>query len=520
MKLFNRFSTRSKVLMSTALLLVAGAAVVTTAHTHAALGADRQTKAYVEGMPGFDHVQFDSFTGVPNIGDERQFFTGMIDGANTPFYDGISNVQNGDTMLVRVYVHNNADSSLNASGQGVAKNTRVRVVLPTNLAANQTAQAFISADNAQPQTIEDDFTVSGSSPVGLQYVPGSATIKTNYQDKAVSDDIVKSGVLIGDDNLSGNLPGCFQHVALVTFKVKVTAPGYSLQKQVRLNGDKNWTDKVTAKPGDKVDFDLAFRNTGGTQLNSVVIGDRLPVGLTYVPNSTLWYNSSTGNQWAKVTYDQWMKGGLNVGNYAAGGAVFVKFTAQVDDPSKLQCGLNRITNFGFAKPENQGTIQSSAEVDVTKVCQQETPVYSCDMLDISKNDTTKTVTVKTFNTTATGGASFKTVDINWGENGVVPLNTNNAVGKSHQYTTGNGPFTITATAHFSVPDKSDVTATSTSCVKTVSFTTPTTPVTPTTPQTPTVLPNTGAGNIAAIFAVTTVLGALVHRFVLSRRFAR
>lgn len=521
MKLFSRFSTRSKFIAGAVLTVAAAASFVAPAVTHADLGADRQTKAYVKGMPGFDHVQFNSFTGVPDVGDERQFLSAKVSGSTGPYYSALNGVQGGNELEMQVYVHNNADTGLNASGAGVAHNTRVRVVMPTGLAANQTAQAFVSADNAQPQVIEDDFTATGSSAFGLAYVPGSAHIKTNFQDVALSDDVMGStGALIGDNNLNGDMPGCFEHTALVTFKVKVTAPSYSFQKHVKLDGaaDTTYAKAVTAKSGDKVDFMLAFKNQGTTNLSNVTIGDLLPVGLTYVPNSTQWLSSHTANKWTQVSYDQWMKGGLGVGDYVPTGTGFVRFTATVDDESKLQCGMNRLTNMGFAKPEGQMTIQDSAEVDVTKTCATATPVYSCDLFDITKDESSKTVTVKTLNTTATGGTNFKSVDIYWGENGVNTLNTNTAVGKSHQYS-GNGPFTITATAHFSTPSSDDVTATSTNCAKTVSFTTPVATAAGQTPA-PTELVNTGSGNLFSLFAAVTIIGAIVHRLFISRRLAR
>jgi hypothetical protein len=45
------------------------------------------------------------------------------------------------------------------------------------------------------------------------------------------------------------------------------------------------------------------------------------------------------------------------------------------------------------------------------------------------------------------------------------------------------------------------------------------PTTPTPPATPVALVNTGPGDVIAIFAVTTVLGAVAHSLY-SRRFAR
>lgn len=522
MKLFRRFSTRSKVVFGAALLIAAITAIVALPSSgHALLGGDRETKEYTQGMAGFDHVQFDSFTNVPGVGDERQFLNGRMDGSNTPLYNAMNGVQSGDILEMQVYVHNNADSSLNASGAGVAKNTHVKVTLPTDVATTENMQAFISADNATPQTIESDFPVKGASNFGLAFVPGSASIKGNHIDAALSDNIVKDGVTIGSNALDGNYNGCFDYVGLITFKVKVVTPSFTIQKNVRKHGDTNWSPSVTAKSGDVVDFGLTFHNTGPNQLNNVIVGDRLPVGLTYVPNSTQYFDSTSGNKWADVTNDGWMSGGLALGNFAPDAAVYIKYSAKVDDASKLQCGDNRLTNFMFATAEGQSNLQASAEVDVTKTCTTPTPApttpsYSCDKFELDVDNASRTVTVKTFNTSAEGGANFKSVDLDWAENGVQALNTNTPVGKSHTYAvaSGNGPFAVTATAHFSTPNSNDVTATSAKCVQQVSFTSATTA------PANTVLPNTGAGNVVEVFAAATIAGALLHRLFLSRRLAR
>jgi hypothetical protein len=84
---------------------------------------------------------------------------------------------------------------------------------------------------------------------------------------------------------------------------------------------------------------------------------------------------------------------------------------------------------------------------------------------------------------------------------------------SHDYSR-DGDFTIRATV---MSNNGNVT--SDDCVKKITVSpTPTPPVTP--PVTPPTLPSTGAGDVIAIFAATTVAGALIHRFVLSRRFGR
>jgi uncharacterized repeat protein (TIGR01451 family) len=298
-------------------------------------------------------------------------------------------------------------------------------------------------------------------------------------------------------------------------KVKVTAPGYKLQKTVRANGTTTYSEEASVKAGDKVDFSLGFQNSGTTTLNNVVIGDRLPVGLTYVPGTTEWNSTYTNKTWTKVTNDDWLKGGLNVGAYAPNGTVFVRFTAQVDDASKLQCGLNQFVNHAFAQPEGQGTIQDSANVKVTKECATPTPVYSCDLLEMTKDDAARTVTVKDFKQTATNGATFKNVVINWGDG--TEIMTDAAVGKTHQYAK-DGTYTIKAVPHFTV-NGADFTAEGVKCVNTVSFTAPATPVAPAAPAAPTELINVGAGNIFSLFAAAVLVGAIFHRLFLSRRTA-
>lgn len=372
MNIFSRMPKR--MLLSVTTLLVA--VVSMTGVAFALQGDTRPTKAYEgPGTAGFDHVTFNSFTGVPNIGDERNFFHGKITAAEGGFYDPMNGVRAGDEILMRVYVHNGADPKHNASGQGVAKNTRVRVVLPNTTSQMHAPQAFVSADNAQPKTIEDTLTINGEYPVQLEYVDNSATIKTNFQDVAVDDNALFSstGALIGDDNVNGTMKGCFEYVALVTFKVKVKAPSWTLEKKVRVNGTQTFTKEVTAQPGQKVDYVLAFKNVGSTNLSNVVMGDRLPKDTTYVTGSTEWNSGHTDNKWTK-TNDNVVDGGLNIGAYAPNAAGYVRFTAKLPEADKLQCGINKIVNTGYVKPEGQGTIQDTATVLVEKKCaDQPTP---------------------------------------------------------------------------------------------------------------------------------------------------
>jgi hypothetical protein len=175
----------NKTILKRAGLIVASAALVLTPLVGLASsewGPAREIKAYTPGIAGFDHPQFNSFTGTPSYGDERTFFDGRdskITGDGN-FEDNID-VTNSDEVMLRIYGHNNADPSTNGAnndGVGVAKGTKVRVQLPTDAARSLRANAFISASNAKPGEVFDsaDFQTSGAGAFKLSYVPGSASI--------------------------------------------------------------------------------------------------------------------------------------------------------------------------------------------------------------------------------------------------------------------------------------------------------------------------------------------------------
>ena len=228
MKLFKNLSKRAKLVVASTVLVLAAAALV-PAITKAGFGPDRPTKVYSDGVAGFDHVTFDSFTNVPNIGDERQFFNGTYPDGKV-FSDPMPEVKDGDVLTLEVYVHNGADPSLNDSGVGIAKNTKVKVSLPTGIAKTQEATAYISADNAQPQTVTDtmNFGAANGGNFSLAYVPGSAHIQGNYINASLPDSIVGDGAAIGTDALDGKLKGCFQQMVYVTLQVKVSMPEYKI----------------------------------------------------------------------------------------------------------------------------------------------------------------------------------------------------------------------------------------------------------------------------------------------------
>jgi hypothetical protein len=212
------------------------------------------------------------------------------------------------------------------------------------------------------------------------------------------------------------------------------------------------------------------------------------VQLEFVPNSATLYSINRGE--SPLTGDAIVNGGVAIGSYANNGVM----------PG---CWDFRV--------------YVSLVVKVKKVpTKPATPVYSCDLFDIKSDK--RTVTVTRFEKTAKDGATLRDVVVNWDDGNTTPPTTN-PVGQSHTYAK-DGPYTIKAVATFKVNNK-DVVAPTNGCVKQVSFTSGVpTPPKPTAPAVPTTMPVTGPGNVAAVFAATSVAGAVAYRVFMARRLAR
>ncbi len=378
MKLFKRFSKQTKLTLAAVLALCA---VAIPAAVFATSGPARATKVYSNGVAGFNYVTFDSFTNVPNIGDERNFFNGLYPGS-TAFTDPLPQVKDGDVLTLEVYVHNGADPSLNtAAGQpGIARNTKVRVALPSGIAKSREATAFISATNAVPGTVFDtlDMSAANGGSFEVDYVPGSAHVKGNFIDSALSDSVVTTGATIGSQALDGNVKGCFQQLVLVTLKVKIKMPEYSLAKHVRFAGQTSadWQKNVDAKAGDDEQWLLTFNDNGSTALNAVDIVDQVPAGLTVVPGSVKLINPNYPSGFtypASAIQDNGRTVHVNIGNYNPGNNAFVMYDTTVNAPAATVCSPFTLTNKAFATPQGFGSIFDTATTQVAGNTCQNTP---------------------------------------------------------------------------------------------------------------------------------------------------
>ena len=258
-------------------------------------------------------------------------------------------VEDGHTYIIRMYVHNN-----NPNGEdAVAKNTKISFILPIDSAKEIEVNGIINSSNATPSRYWDHVTFKSSNLFHLEYIENTALLENNGIGKGgvvLSDDLIQAdgGILIGYDKLDGRIPGCYQYDGFVTIKVKAVFDyDFIADTQVRLAGEKTWQDTVTANVGDKVEFQIQYKNTSNKSQTHVVLRDILPPNLRYVPGSTKLMDAKYPNG-ATINEDVLVDdNGFLIGDYSAGSNAYVMFTAEVVDDS-LACGQNTLINKGQA----------------------------------------------------------------------------------------------------------------------------------------------------------------------------
>lgn len=119
-------------------------------------------------------------------------------------------------------------------------------------------------------------------------------------------------------------------------------PGFTIEQEVRLAGDKEWRSEIDAKVGDRVEFLITYKNTSSEVQRDVMLQDILPKNMCYIPDSTFIYNGDH-NGWL-MTDDKITDTGVNIGNYSPGVTAHVRFTAEIID-NTLQHGGNVLRNW-------------------------------------------------------------------------------------------------------------------------------------------------------------------------------
>lgn len=470
---------------------------------------------------------FNSFVNTPSYGDEREFLDAKMSDQTTvgSYADPITNVTEGTREVVlRMYIHNNANTTTNASGTGIARNTRVAFSLPNpGQEGNvQRIAGYISADNATPGEVADTVDLSANKNFTVAYKPGSAKLHNNgpfANGIALPDSVVNGGTQIGWDALNGNFPGCFEYDAQVAITVVITPkelPNMALTKQVRktvAGQTGGWVKEVNATPGEKVDWLINTQNNSQAVLTDVVSRDVLPPHVEYVPGSLKFVNARLGSV-PLANPDPLFGDGYNSGRYEAGDNSLITFTTVVKGDFE-EC-QKRVRNVAYTKSKEYPTeVRDDADVVITREdCDEDQePLYKCDSLTAQKLSGR---TVKfTANATAINGAEIERYIFNYGDGSQAKTTTDRVV----EYTyPRDGQFAARVQVQVRVGNQTFI-AEGDQCAAVVNYTSTPTPPTSTTPGQPTKLPETGAGSAAITFiAVTTA--STVGYYIVARRAAR
>ena len=270
-------------------------------------------------------------------------------------------VKDGDTVTVRLYVHNNSPKGEKKIAEGVSANFS----LPTTVAKSHTIIGYLNASNATPNRYWDEVKLTSSDDFYMEYVEGSAKYTNSKMGTvALSDNIINSAVTLGYEKLDGKIPGCYQYDGQVTIEVKIhKSVTAKLAKTVRIKGQKGWNESVKAKIGEEVEFQIEYVNLTSAQVDNVMIRDILPKNLEYVKDSTVLYNSNYQNG-TKVVENTLTTTGINIGSYGVNGNAYVRFTAKVVNNS-LACGNNQLVNWANATV-NSKVVKDDASVMVNR----------------------------------------------------------------------------------------------------------------------------------------------------------
>jgi len=382
----------------------------------------------------------------------------------------------------------------------------VRIDLPEASNNVLRARSYISATNAG--LVEDTVDFTGTENFRMEYVPGSAKLFNNtaYADGvALSDSIVTTGALIGDDALDGEVPGCFEYesTVLITVKIITENPDIDFKKEVRKSGGSDWKESVTATPGETVQWLLTTENTGDSQLDEINVRDVLPPHVELVSGTVRRVDANRDQNFKDGPL---FDGGYMFGSYGPGSGFYVLFDTKVLNDFE-SCEI-RVRNKAYVSSKQSEERGDTADLIIKKEnCNEVTPVYACTDLTLIKLADNKYKFTASAN--AENGATVKHYTYDFGDDTEETLTDQNVV--EHTYAKA-GTYVVSVDVTFNVGDEMPVDADNPDCVVKVSF-----DVKGVT-TTPTVLPNTGAGSIAGLLAAVTVAGAVAHRsFVLTRR---
>ena len=333
-----------------------------------------------------DYATFNSITDNPAVGDERNFVRVRDVNSTDPYRDNV-NVVPGGEYEVYIYFHNDGKSSLNDSGEGIARGVKVTSALSSwkiNSSQKVKVSAVLKAVNTNPLEVWDEAYLSTTSKndVELRYIAGTAIIHNDYaangsilSDKYLFGD---DGVYIGENKLNGLIPACAEWSGYITYRIRADQASSKISKTVSKDG-KNFFETVDAKPGDTLTYKVEFENTGTLDLTDVTFRDNLPAGVTLVPGTTILKDVASGKE-TKMS-DVVGQNGFSTGTYNPTAKVILTYQVKVngDVINDLDCNKskelkNTIHGFYHVGSKDQGAeVWDTSVIKIAKTCEDTPP---------------------------------------------------------------------------------------------------------------------------------------------------
>lgn len=315
------------------------------------------------------YTTFNSITNNPRQGFEPAYFrVKEVDDSDDNLMFHAALVP-GARYLGYIYFHNNAVRSgeitpdINIDPARDAIDTTIRVLLPAVVRKGVVVDAVaeIVSKSAIPQKVWSTISLtSETQDVALGYILDSAELHTRGRadGSKLPNLLGEGGALIGFDYLDGTIYASDARTSgYVTFQFSVEAPNFSVSLKVRLKGEKEWHDSVSANVGSVVQFQIEYRNTGTVFQEHVVAQVRLPESLGFRYGATRLKNVNYPD--SKSLADGIEGSGYNLGGYTPGSNCFVLFEAQFRGPRQKSESI--LTARVFLITRN-GTKQSAANV--------------------------------------------------------------------------------------------------------------------------------------------------------------
>lgn len=125
---------------------------------------------------------------------------------------------------------------------------------------------------------------------------------------------------------------------------------------------------ATLEAGSTRTLGIRYQNGSDALQEDVVVRVSLPPTMQLVPNSTDYLNGSTDGEWEQVDSNNLADGGVVLGSYEPGGALYVRFDVTVPFESDLECGTHDFRVVGVVQPDGLDEHYNTTQIALVRNC--------------------------------------------------------------------------------------------------------------------------------------------------------